>query len=387
MKENSVRTGQLQSLIAKLRSEIVERKAAEEALRKNEALLRSLFESAPDATVLVNEKGMLLRINAQAEAMFGYKSAELIGKSVAVLLPERFQNQHSNLRNDYLVDPHTRTMAAGQELYARRKDGSELPVEVVLSPVQTEEGTLILGSLRDITERKQMEAELAEVQRRLIDSVEYERIHLAQELHDGPIQELYGVSYQLKGIHESLAEIEQAMTGRIELSDTEKTVQSVIDSIRSICENLRPPALVPFGLEKAIRSHAERLSASHPDLEIYIELDADEQLLPEQVRLALYRIYQNATSNVIRHAQAHRLEICFKLNENNVVLEIRDDGCGFKLPEKWVELARRGHLGLVGILERTRAIGGQLKVITAPGEGTLIQVAVPRGSTNPSSFA
>ena len=104
----------------------------------------------------------------------------------------------------------------------------------------------------------------------------------------------------------------------------------------------------------------------------------DGQALPEQMRLSLFRIYREALSNVARHAQARQVWIRFTFDAEQVVLEIQDDGLGFAVPQRWVELARQGHLGLVGMLERTEASGGQLQLNSAPGAGTLIRVMMPR---------
>jgi two-component system, chemotaxis family, CheB/CheR fusion protein len=137
------------------------------------------------------------------------------------------------------------------------------------------------------------------------------------------------------------------------------------------------PTLAPFGLEKAIKSHIDQFQQSHPELEVKLALMPDGQTLPEQMRLALFRICQAALANVVRHAAARHVFIRFRLDTEQVVLEVQDDGLGFELPARWIEIAREGHLGLIGMVERAESIGGQLKVISAPGQGTLIQAVVP----------
>jgi PAS domain S-box-containing protein len=366
----SRRTIQLQSIIAKLRDEIAERRKVEEALRKSETLLQSLFDSAPDATVLVNQKGVIEDVNSQVEALFGYPRAEIIGKVVDILLPTRYQQRHIADRTNYLADPRTRPMGAGLELFGRRKDGSEFPVEIMLSPVQAGDEMLVISAVRDITARKQIEADLSEVQRRLIDSGEAERTHLAQELHDGPIQDLYAISYQLKSLDSQAGEDPG-------LASAGESLQHVIAQLRSICGELRPPALAPFGLEKAILAHLEQTRESNPDLKIDFSLTPDGQNLPEQTRLALFRIYQHSVSNVLRHARANQLQVNFFYDDKQATLEIQDNGCGFEMPARWVELARQGHLGLIGTVERAEAIGGQLEIVSTPGHGTQIRVTVP----------
>ncbi|HXV44632.1 MAG TPA: GAF domain-containing sensor histidine kinase [Anaerolineae bacterium] len=227
---------------------------------------------------------------------------------------------------------------------------------------------------QEIAERKRTQAELAEVQRRLTESREAERVRLAQDLHDGPVQELYGVSFRLSGLKEALPD-EAEQNG---LAAVQSTIQQVIQSLRVTFSELRPPALAPFGLEKALRSHAEQFQIAHPELEINLKLTPDGQTLPEPVRLALFRIYQEALNNVLRHAEAKKIWIRLMLEATQAILEIQDDGLGFKATQRWIELARQGHLGLIGMAERAEAIGGELQVVSAPGAGTTIRVVAPR---------
>jgi len=361
-------------LVGKLRQEIREREQTEQELSEREIILRSLFESSPDATILVDPQGKIVRANGRVEVTFGYKADELINHSVEMLLPEQLRSRHIFERAQYNQAPHRRPMGSGLELFARRKDGKEFPVDIMLSPVETQAGLQTLAAIRDASERKQIEMELAEVQRRLIDSTEAERLYLAQELHDGPIQDLYGVSFELSGLKDEL----QAQEITPQLQAATQTLKEVISVLRVICGDLRPPTLAQYGLEKSIRSHAEGLAAMHPDIKFQLGLAADGQLLPERVRLALFRIYQHAISNVIRHAEAHNVMISLSIDAENVILEIKDDGKGFVLPARWIELAREDHLGLVGTAERAQAINARLTIETEPGRGTCISVNLPR---------
>lgn len=129
-------------------------------LRKSEALLGGLFESAPDAIIVSDRNGRMVRINAQSEAMFGYSRAEALNQPVAFLLPDRFHEQYEAFLQSFLAQPQRRALGLDRELRACRKDGSEFPVDVMLGPVQTEEGLLVLATVRDITERKRMELAL-----------------------------------------------------------------------------------------------------------------------------------------------------------------------------------------------------------------------------------
>lgn len=219
-----------------------------------------------------------------------------------------------------------------------------------------------------------MEAELVEVNKRLIDSRERERLYLAQELHDEPLQELYGLLYQM----EDLSNYVQGEENLSSLEEAQSTVNRIINTLRSICRELRPPALAHFGLEGAIRELIERFSNEHPEIKLHLDLMYDGQLLTEQVRLTLYRIFQQVLSNVARHAQASNVYIRFKYNQDQASLEVEDDGIGFSVPVRWVAFVRGGHLGLAGAAERAETINGRLRVTSSPGKGTMIRVAVPR---------
>lgn len=227
--------------------------------------------------------------------------------------------------------------------------------------------------LIEIEERMRIEAEFEELQRRLINSVEAEQLKLSQELHDGPMQDLYGLIYQLQSLR-SATHLEE---NKDVLGELQENVLEVIQALRTITGELRPPTLAPFGLEKAIRSHCEGFRNSQPELEISLQLAKDGQTLPEEVRLALFRIYQMALTNVARHAQASRVEIRLELDAEAVVLEVKDDGRGFELPGRWLDLARKGHYGLASASERAEAVGGRLQVESRPGAGTRLRVWVP----------
>jgi PAS domain S-box-containing protein len=141
-----------------------------------DAQFRALLESAPDALVIVDAQGVIVLINAQAERLFGYSRHELLGQMVEILVPERYRANHATHRDNYFGSAHPRPMGMGLELFSRRKDGSEFPVEISLSPLDTPEGKLVASAIRDITERKAAEAERARLVQERAAHVEANRI-------------------------------------------------------------------------------------------------------------------------------------------------------------------------------------------------------------------
>lgn len=148
--------------ILEVNRDITRRKIAEEKFR-------SLLEAAPDAMVIVNQRGLIVLVNRQTEKLFGYSPEEVIGDPVEILMPESHRLSHASHRDGFFRNPRTRSMSVSLELAGRRKDGSEFPVEISLSPLQTEEGTLVISAIRDVTERKHAETLLREREERFRD--------------------------------------------------------------------------------------------------------------------------------------------------------------------------------------------------------------------------
>ena len=198
------RTKDLAEANESLKTEIGARQEAEEALRGSEARFRQLVESAPDAMVLTNREGEIVLVNKQTENLFGYPRKELVGKSVELLVPEKFRGGHRGQRADYVDDPNIRPMGVARELCALRKDGTEVPVEIVLSPLDTERGILVMSSVRDVSERKRVEEALnrAEVELRQVAASVSDCLWSA------------GIDHQGKSLYRYYSPVVEKITGR-----------------------------------------------------------------------------------------------------------------------------------------------------------------------------
>lgn len=178
---------------SKITRDLTDRKRAEEALSRSEAQLRAIFEHSPDAIIGTDPQGKILEVNQQVEKFFGYDRAELIGKPVEILVPERFRNKHPQYRDDYHHSARTRPMGIGLELSGLRKDGTEFPVDIMLSPVDTPEGKMVLSVIRDLSEKKRAQEEL--------DRREREKRYLEEELYtEHRFEDIIGESPALKKV-------------------------------------------------------------------------------------------------------------------------------------------------------------------------------------------
>jgi PAS domain S-box-containing protein len=156
----------------KVTRDVTERRSAEEALQKSRNMFERLFENAPDAVVVVDNHGMIRKVNQQAEALFGYMREEMVGNRIEYLLPERFHKRHRQHRRNYFADPRARKMGIGLELYGRNRDGREIPVDIMLNPMETSDGVWAFAVVRDITQQKLSDAKIAELNTTLRNQVD-----------------------------------------------------------------------------------------------------------------------------------------------------------------------------------------------------------------------
>ena len=306
--------------------------------------------------------------------MMGYIESELVGRPFYSFLYPGDDARALRLFHTLIVSgaPDFRF-----EHRALNKDGSVIWVKTTFTGVKRGGGddslTFIVGIVEDVTKQKQAELEMQELKDRLEGGVESERLRLAQELHDGPMQELYSAIYQIEALRKRAKPQNEKLLEAVKLD-----IQRVLQGLRATAKDLRPPTISTFGLEKAIRSHVEDFQEKHPNLNIQLSLAQDKQLLPENVRIALFRVYQNSLTNVVRHAEATQVQVRFMYDAEEVRLEIIDNGKGFEVPKNWVGLVRRGHYGLASSAERVRALGGTFTVESQLHVMTKVEAVIPR---------
>ncbi len=236
-----------------------------------------------------------------------------------------------------------------------------------------------IGVFIDLTTLRRLEAAQItakaeiEVQRRLMDQREQERQAIARDLHDGPVQTLSSTIFHLQMVKEVFSD--PAL--QVELNQIGMDIKNCIHEIREVLNDLRPPALLHFGFARMIQIYADDLRERYPELTITLDVADDEPRLADEASLALFRIYQAALTNIIRHAGASQAWVAYHATPDAFLLELRDNGQGFAFTGDFATLTRSGHFGLVGMKERAEAIGGTLSVASEIGQGTTITVRGP----------
>lgn len=354
--------------VTELKEKETELNEALTALSKSEKMQRNIFEFAPDTMVIVNRQGKIESVNSQIKKMFGYEAKEVLGKDILDLVPERFRNSHANHQTGFMKNPHLREMGGGLELYARRKDGTEFPADIILSPIETENGTFVITVIRDITRRKRDENALkeyadrqGELSRKLLNIQEAERRNIALELHDEIGQILTGLKLSLE------------LTAKSYNDETIQNAQNLVNDlmlkVRKLSLDLRPATLDHLGLLSSFlwlfRNYTTQTG---------IEIDFNHQginsrrFAPE-IETSAYRVVQEALTNVARHSKVKTAKVRVWADEKNLSVSVEDDGQGFDLEEV---TTTSNSTGVTGMRERVELLGGHFHIESVKDKGTKV---------------
>ncbi len=345
--------------------EIVARHHAEEeerARRVSEMKYRRLFDSAGEAILLIDADGMVEEANEAAAALFGRGLGEIRGIGLGKLVGTA--GSEAVLAAAAEPDEPIDVMLQGP-------DGAEAWFQPVCSLLDADAGEgMVLALLRDVTERRGFQSYAREIVR----AQEEERQRIAHELHDVSLQSIVLLCRKLDAVEESLAEMPEPL--RAATAEARTRAEAIGDELRRFSRDLRPTVLDDLGLGPAIRHVVNEMSERSPTRGRLIVSGTPLRLTPS-TELSVFRIAQEALRNVERHAQAQRVTVRLAYESDRLRLTISDNGRGFQVPPQASHLATSGRLGVLGMRERARLVGGTCEIASWPGKGTRIEVSVP----------
>jgi PAS domain S-box-containing protein len=310
-------------------------------LEPSQALFQGMLESAPDGMVITDAGGRILLVNTQTEQLSGYMRHELIGQLVEVLVPERYGEIHIQHRSEYMATPRTRSMGVGLDLYLRRKDGSELPVEISLSPIQTPEQILVFASIRDVTTRKQSEAKI----KRLNDELQH---HVEQLLEANREMESfsYSVSHDLRAPLRSMDGFSKVLMeryadqmderGRNYLSRVRAAAQKMgrlIDDMLSLSRIGRTQMRWDqVDLSEMATAIVEELRQREPERQVVVTITPNMKVSgdPALLQIVFTNLIGNAWKFTGKREEAH-IDVGLKEERGERIYFVRDNGAGFDM--------------------------------------------------------
>lgn len=351
--------------------DITEKNRSARNLSDQEARLRAILETATDAIITIDRKGIINGINPAVTRIFGYHEQEIIGKNVKLLMPEPFQSEHDGYLTRYMATGEARIIGTGREVVAQRKDGSTFPVHLAVSRI--DEPPLFTGIIRDISALKELQKQVLEI------AAEEDR-RIGHELHDNVQQQLTGLGLLSQSVAEMLSNAEKgdsknqptlAKVSRL----AERIARGISEAgrdVHNLSRGLVPVEIDAEGLRSALVELAQRVHEQY-GIQCRYHLNGDIGLANNFVATHLYRIVQEAVTNAIKHADARQIDIRLLGTDRSITMEVMDDGNGIgHRPDSTVGG------GLKIMQYRSGLIGGVVRILPRPDGGTLVSCTVSR---------
>ena len=351
----------------------IERQRSEQALRKSEEEFRSIVETTTEWIWSVDLRGNVMYSNPTVESILGYKPEELLDTPTFELIHPEDRHRHKVQMADAAA---SRSGWSRLKLRWEHKNGTYRWLESNSTAMFSNNATLIgfRGSDRDVTDRELAKLAQTDLQLKLVAVQEEEKHRIARELHDQMGQSIAALILGLKSLRDSEWQNERAC---LQFQQLHNIANDLAKEVHSLALDLRPTALDDLGLEVALSTYLEGWSRRWQIAVDFHSHGLSDRRLPAHLETTIYRIAQEALTNIIRHARAQTVSLLLESTDNRVVAIIEDDGCGFDVDLVMSSPLREKRLGLLGMEERVALVGGRLTIESTQGTGTSIYVRIP----------
>jgi len=366
------RTTELIRANKRLQQEVEERTQAEEASRQSEEHFRSIFEKSQDAICMIDDEGYYHMVNQAMCDLTGVSRQELINKHYSAFMDK---DSYDLMEQYWQRRKRSEPAPSRYEFKLIRPDGDIRIVENVPTVVRfSDKSPLTLAILRDVTARRRMEDALDSMRSKLLNLQESERSTISRILHDTIGQNVSILDFNLTTIAEMLDEASlERIRGLIE--NMRSVIRETGDKLRDISSGLHPRIVQELGLVAGVNNLIERLRRT-TGLKLETSIELDEFQIEESVASNLYRIVQEAFTNIVKHSKCSAVSFEMALVDSLLAMVIKDNGQGFSLEDlNRREIDQRG-MGIFIMTERAKAIGGKLQIVSEPNRGTELQVEV-----------